>query len=101
MPPDPPKLLLPVKNRVMFQPAESLTVANAKASLEAGLQAIASGQENIDLAGLKSVDSSAVSVMLAWRRAAQAKALPLHFHHVPHNLQSLIRLYGVDELLAG
>lgn len=83
----------------MFQPAEFLNVSNAKASLEAGLQAIASGQTEIDLAGLKSVDSSAVAVIIAWRRAAHAKGAALQFHHVPHNLQSLIDLYGVDALV--
>lgn len=85
----------------MYQPAESLTVLNAKASLEAGLQAIASGQADIDLARLKAVDSSAVSVLLGWRRAAQAKGAMLRFHHVPHNLQSLIDLYGVEALVTG
>jgi phospholipid transport system transporter-binding protein len=84
----------------MFQTLDSLNVANAKASLDAGLQAISSGQTDIDLAGLTSLDSSAVAVLLAWRRAAQAKGMALHFYHIPHNLQSLIDLYGVDELLA-
>jgi phospholipid transport system transporter-binding protein len=83
----------------MFQPAESLNLGNAKASLEAGLQAIASGQTEVDLSRLSLVDSSAVAVLLAWRRAAQAKGAMLHFRHVPSNLQSLIDLYGVDSLL--
>lgn len=83
----------------MFQPAESLNVANAKTSLETGLLAISSGQTDIDLAGLTSVDSSAVAVLLAWRRAAREKDIALQFHHIPHNLQSLIRLYGVEALV--
>lgn len=83
----------------MFQPTDSLNVVNAKASLEAGLQAISSGQEDIDLAALTSVDSSAVAVLLAWRRAAQEKGTALRFHNIPHNLQSLIHLYGVDALV--
>jgi phospholipid transport system transporter-binding protein len=84
----------------MFAPSDSLNFANAKATLEAGLQAIASGQTEIDLAPLAAVDSSAVSVLLAWQRAAQAKGAALHFHHIPHNLQGLIDLYSVDSLLA-
>jgi phospholipid transport system transporter-binding protein len=92
---------LHVKLAAMFQPAESLNVFNAKASLETGLQAIASGQTEIDLARLGSVDSSAVSVMLAWQRAAQARGAMLHFRHVPPNLQSLIDLYGVEALVTG
>lgn len=99
MPLGPPRPLQPVNHFIMFELAESLNFANAKASLDAGLQAISSGQTDIDLARLTSVDSSAVSVLLAWRRAAQAKSIALRFHHVPHNLQSLIDLYGVDALL--
>ncbi|MDQ9171018.1 STAS domain-containing protein [Oxalobacteraceae bacterium R-40] len=83
----------------MFEPSDTLNFANAKATLEAGLLAISSGQTEIDLARLASVDSSAVAVLLAWQRAAQAKGSVLHFHHVPHNLQSLIDLYSVDTLL--
>lgn len=84
----------------MFKTPESFNVANARQTLEAGLKAIASGQADIDLAFLNTVDSSAVAVLLAWRRAAQEKGAALRFHHVPHNLQSLIGLYGVDTLLA-
>lgn len=84
----------------MFQTPDFLNVSNAKASLDAGLQAIASGQTDIDLTGVTSLDSSAVAVLLAWQRAALAKGTALRFHHVPRNLQSLIDLYGVDALLA-
>lgn len=99
MPPRLSKPALFVKLSAMFQTPQFLNVSNAKASLEAGLQAIESGQADIDLARLTSLDSSAVAVLLAWQRAARAKGTALRFHHVPHNLQSLIDLYGVDALL--
>ena len=77
----------------------SLTVANAKLALEQGLAAIEAGQDTLDLSKLATVDSGAVSVMLAWRRAAQKAGQPLHLKNLPPNLQSLTKLYGVCDLL--
>jgi phospholipid transport system transporter-binding protein len=77
----------------------SLTVVNAKAVLEQGLAAIEAGQDTIDLGKLDAVDSGAVSVMLAWRRAAQKAGQPLHLKNLPPNLKSLTKLYGVCDLL--
>lgn len=83
----------------MFQPGASFTFANAKTLLQAGLQAIAGGQAVIDFAGLTTVDSSAVATLLAWRRAAQARSVPLAFSNAPDNLRSLIALYDVSALI--
>jgi phospholipid transport system transporter-binding protein len=77
----------------------SLTVANAKLALEQGLAAIEAGQDTLDLSNLAAVDSGAVSVMLAWRRAAQKAGQPLHLKNLPPNLKSLTKLYGVCDLL--
>lgn len=82
-----------------YQPRESLTAQNAETALQAGLQAITAGQQEMDLALLGNVDSAAVATLLAWKRAAAEKGAPLKFHHVPANLQSLANLYGVDALL--
>jgi phospholipid transport system transporter-binding protein len=84
----------------MFRPTSALTFDNAAAMLEAGLQAIASGQNEIDLAGLTAVDSSAVAVLLAWQRSASEKGVLLHLHQAPSNLQSLMGLYGLNGLLS-
>ena len=54
----------------------------------------------VDLAQVDVVDSSAVSLMLAWLRAAQHKNVPLSFINVPENLLSLANLYGVAEHLS-
>lgn len=53
----------------------------------------------IDLGKLEKVDSSAVSLMLAWTREARRNQIALSFVNVPNNLMSLARLYGVAELL--
>lgn len=83
----------------MFQPGTSLTFNNAKSALDAGLQAIAGGQAAIDFADVVAVDSAAVATMLAWRRAATARAVPLAFNNLPANLRSLISLYDVTALI--
>lgn len=83
----------------MYQPAESLTLANARMVLAEGLRAIAAGQPEIDLSQLATVDSSAVATLLAWKRAAAARSAPLALKNLPASLQSLASLYGVTELL--
>lgn len=57
------------------------------------------GELVVDLAQVEAVDSSAVSLMLAWLRAAQRSNVKLTFSHVPDNLLSLAHLYGVAEPL--
>lgn len=61
----------------------------------------AAGKTNvvIDLQQVETVDSAAVSLMLAWVREAQRNNIKLSFEHVPQNLISLARLYDVAELL--
>ena len=83
----------------MFQPSATITAYNAKATLQAGLQAIAAGQKEMDLGQLTAVDSTAVATLLAWKRAAADRGAALVFHHMPVNLRSLADLYGVSDLL--
>lgn len=54
----------------------------------------------VDLSGVTEVDSSAVSLLLEWRRAAQSAARRVEFVNIPSNLKSLADLYGVADLLA-
>lgn len=84
----------------MFQPGASLTFDNAKTALDAGLQAIAGGQADIDFSNLVTVDSAAVATILAWQRVSSAKAVSLSFRNIPANLLSLISLYDVTALIA-
>lgn len=83
----------------MYLAANTITVNTAKAALDAGLQAIARGENEFDLGQLTEVDSAAVATLLAWQRAAGAQGRTLVFHHLPQNLVSLARLYGADGLL--
>ncbi len=78
----------------------ALTVDNATAALEHGLAAIAAGETVFDLRNVVAVDSAAVSVMLAWQRAAADAGIRLQLVHLPAMLRSLTKLYGVCELVS-
>jgi phospholipid transport system transporter-binding protein len=53
----------------------------------------------IDFAHVTDIDSSAVALMLHWRREAERLGKALRYVHLPANLQSLAELYGVDDLI--
>jgi phospholipid transport system transporter-binding protein len=53
----------------------------------------------IDFAGITAVDSSAVALLLEWRRQALRRKKILEFVNLPANLLALARLYGVEELI--
>jgi phospholipid transport system transporter-binding protein len=84
----------------MFQLPPSLTFDNANAVLEEGMRAIAAGQAEFDFSPLTTLDSAAVAILLAWRRAAAVRGSALQFQNLPGNLQSLGQLYGVADLLS-
>jgi phospholipid transport system transporter-binding protein len=77
----------------------ALTFPHATAALRKGLAAIASGKTVFDLASVQTVDSSAVAVLLEWKRAAARAGAALTYVNLPASLQSLATLYGVDEFL--
>ncbi len=76
-----------------------LTLDTVKALYGAGLQAAGGAALEVDLSQVEAVDSAAVSLLLAWLREAQRTNVSLRFSHVPGNLLSLARLYGVAEIL--
>jgi phospholipid transport system transporter-binding protein len=77
-----------------------VTMANVAALLEAGARQFAGTSVTVDLAGITEVDSSAVSLLLEWRRQAQFAHRAIHFVNIPANLRSLAELYGVTKLVA-
>lgn len=83
-----------------LQSLTSLTVENATVALEQGVAAIKAGQTVFDLRNVQAVDSAAVSVMLAWQRAARDAGVQLELQHLPTNLKNLTKLYGVCSLVS-
>ena len=53
----------------------------------------------IDFAGIDAIDSSAVALLLEWRRQAQRRGKRLEFVNLPANLVALATLYGVEDLI--
>lgn len=78
---------------------DALTFESAQVALEQGVAALAAGETVFDLGGVKSADSSAVALMLAWQRRAQAQGRSLKFINVPGNVDAMAKLYGVEGLL--
>ena len=82
-----------------FETAATLTHDSAKSALEAGLSRIAAGATEVDCAPLKQFDSSALAVLIAWQRAANARGAALAVVNLPSGLASLAQAYGVNTLL--
>ena len=61
--------------------------------------AIRSGDTAFDLSAVRTCDSSAVAMLLAWQREAQARGSELQLSGLPPGLLSLATVYGVAPLL--
>ena len=79
--------------------AGALTIANAVALCEEGKREL-NADVVIDLSAVTDVDSTALSVLFEWRRAAQQKKLHVSFRNLPDSMKSLAALYGVADLVA-
>ncbi|MBI3903688.1 MAG: STAS domain-containing protein [Nitrosomonadales bacterium] len=82
-----------------LQVSGRLTMDTVTALHGVALQPDGDGALEIDLAQVEAVDSAAVSLLLSWLRRAQRDNVQLSFFHVPDNLLSLARMYGVAEML--
>ena len=77
----------------------AVTIANAAAVSEAGKQEL-NADITFDLAGVTEVDSTALSVLFEWQRAAKEKKIKVSFRNLPDSMRSLASLYGVADLVA-
>jgi phospholipid transport system transporter-binding protein len=76
-----------------------VTLANVAQVLEEGRQQLGDGVTTVDLAEVGELDSSALALLLAWLREAKSRQKSLLFANLPESLQTIARLYGVQELL--
>ena len=76
-----------------------ITVDNVVALLAQGNGLFTAPQVMIDLSAVTEVDSSALSLLLEWRREAGRQQRAVRYLNLPANLKSLAQLYGVTELL--
>ncbi|MDN5836133.1 MAG: STAS domain-containing protein, partial [Nitrosospira sp.] len=77
----------------------TITINNVVAVMERGVALFDRDDLIIDLTQVTEVDSSAVSVLLEWRRDAGRRNRRMRFANMPQNLKSLVQLYGVSELI--
>jgi len=77
----------------------SITFNNVSELTQHGISLIDSHYKIIDLNEVAEVDSSAVSMLLEWLRIARMRKLDLHFVHLPENLRSLLKLYGLSGII--
>ena len=76
-----------------------ITVENAVTLLGQGREKFAAPRLTVDLSAVTEVDSSALSLLLEWRREAARNGRAIRYSNLPDNLRSLAKLYGVTELL--
>jgi len=72
-----------------------VTIENVRGVIEEGRRVFSGEDLRVDLGGLESVDSSALSMLLEWMRDAAASGRRVRYLNVPENLASLARVYGV------
>lgn len=77
----------------------SITFNNVVELTQQGIDLMDSHCQIIDLTEVTEVDSSAVSMLLEWLRIAKTRKLDLHFVHLPENLSSLLKLYGLSGII--
>ena len=87
--------LLPLPQRLTHAEAPAF-LAQARVQV---LQLAQGAALQLDASALQAFDSSAVAVLLALRRTAQAAGGALQVQGTPPRLRDLLVLYGVGELL--
>ena len=75
---------------------EGAVTATTHVALRAAAAALLDDATVVDWDRVDSVDSSALSLLLAWRRRYGGR---LEFQHLPVGLTALAELYGIKDLL--
>ena len=76
-----------------------MSLANAAQLADLGIAAIQAGDSSFDLSAVRTCDSSALVVLLAWQRTALTSGRALTVSGVPADMLSLATVYGVDSIL--
>ncbi len=79
--------------------ADDMSLANAVQLAELGMAAIQGGDVSFDLSAVRTCDSSALVVLLAWQRSALAAGRSIEVSGVPADMLSLATVYGVKGVL--
>ena len=82
-----------------WQLSGDVVVGSAKAILTASQGFAIASNTKIDFAQVADIDTTALSLILEWKRRAQTENKTLTFVNLPANLSSLSQLYGVSDLI--
>lgn len=75
-------------------------IINTASALLTASKGLTLGSETIiDFAKVTDIDTSTISLILEWKRRAFAEIKLIKLINLPTNLNSLTKLYGVDELI--
>ena len=91
----PPDEVLSLDGALSFETLPTVLAQSAEYAARTDLP----NRLTIDFASIGAVDSSAVALLLEWRRQAAARGKTLEFVNLPPNLLALAELYGVAELI--
>ena len=78
---------------------DDMSLVNAAELASIGMAAIEAGDSSFDLSAVRTCDSSALVVLLAWQRTALAAGRSIEVSGVPADMLSLATVYGVDNIL--
>lgn len=76
-----------------------VTIENVVFLTRNGIALLDNSLVTVDLAQVTEVDSTIISMLLEWLRAAHQKGYQLQVINMPASLTSLIQLYGIVELI--
>ncbi|MGH8661921.1 MAG: STAS domain-containing protein [Burkholderiales bacterium] len=76
-----------------------VTADNVVSLLAQGAERFSGPRVTVDLSGVTEVDSTALSLLLEWRREAIRNGREIRYRNLPASMKSLAELYGVTELL--
>ena len=82
-----------------WQLSGDVVIGTAKAILTASQGFAITSDTIVDFAQAADIDTTALSLILEWKRRAQTENKTLSFINLPANLNSLATLYGVAELI--
>ena len=82
-----------------WQLSGDVVIGTAKAILTASQGFAIASDTKVDFAHAADIDTTALSLILEWKRRAKKENKPLKFVNLPANLTTLTQLYGVAELI--
>jgi phospholipid transport system transporter-binding protein len=80
--------------------AGAVVIDSARNLLEEGRGYCVANDVTVDFSGATELDSSALALILEYRRAAESAGKRVTVSNLPSSLRTLADLYGVTELIA-